>query len=498
MMNMSSRTLDFMALLAGIGLAFAFSPFDYSLLALFALVLLFVSWENANPRRAFWRGYLFGLGIFGIGVSWVFVSVYFYGGANLIGSGLLTIFFVLVWACFPALTGYLAALLKSKHSLVNLLIIPLVWVLVENIRGYWLLNGFPWLQIAYSQLDSPLAGFGPIFGVYGMGFVLALSAAVIAYVLRHKAHQVSLTVLIAGFWLAGYFLKQVEWTLPIAAPIKVALIQGNISQDQKWVADNRLNTLLKYKQLTQENLDAQVIVWPETAIPAFLSQVDDFFLTPLEEEVKKHHVDLIVSLPMQGTKEDEIYNGVLSLGHTRAVYKKNHLLPFGEYLPLQPLSGWVLQVLGIHLGDFTAGGDDQPLLQAGGYRFVTSICYEDAFAGEAIRHIADAAYLVNVTNDGWFGDSLEPHQHMQIARMRALETGRYLLRATNTGITGIVDPKGQIIKQAPTFTTSVLKGEIKPMTGMTPYARIGDQIVLSVLVIMLLGLLAYDRIVKPR
>lgn len=488
MIRLSRFNYDYLSPVAGILLALAFAPLAWSYLAIIALILLFFVWEEVSPGKAAWRGFLFGLGLFGSGVSWVFVSVYFFGGANIVGSGLLTLFFVIVWACFPALTGYLTIVFKVKsqqYHYLNVFIIPAIWMLIENFRGYWLLNGFPWFQLAYSQVDSLLSGYVPLLGVYGTGYLLAFSAAFAVYIIKNISHRKLLLLLLLLLWVVGGFLARIQWTHTLASPFNVALVQGNIAQDQKWVGENRLKTLLKYKQLTQENWDAKVIVWPETSIPAFLDQVDAFFLTPLEEEARKHQTDLVVSLPIAGAAEGEIYNGVLTLGQARGVYRKNHLLPFGEYLPLQPLSGWVLKLLGVHLGNFSAGGADQPLLRAGGYKFATSICYEDVFGGEVAHASEDAAYLVNVTNDAWFGNSLEPHQHMQMARMRALETGRYMLRVTNTGVTAIVGPDGKIIKQAPLFEAVVLKGEVTPMAGATPYASIGDTPILGGILLLL-------------
>lgn len=474
---------------AGILLALAFAPFDVGYLAVIALGLLFWSWQDVTAGQAAWRGYLFGLGLFGFGASWVYISVHDFGGADALGSGLLTAFFVAFWALFPALVGYLNRKIQNEQCpACNMFSAPLLWIIVENIRGYWLLNGFPWLQIAYAQIDTPLGGYIPILGVYGTGFLVALSAALLVFALKRHYKPLGLLAVLVGIWIGGGFLKTVIWTHPLGDAFQVSLIQGNIPQDQKWRPENKLDTLQKYKDLTEAHWDSKVIIWPESSIPAYLSQVDEFYVTPMAALAKEHGTDLIVSLPIQESATDDAYNAVLSLGQPRMTYKKNHLLPFGEYLPLQPLSGWVLDLLGVRLGSFTPGGAQQPLLKAGGYAFSTSICYEDAFGGEAIQAMPEAAYLVNVTNDAWFGNSLEPHQHMQIARLRALETGRYLLRATNTGVTAIVDARGKIVAQAPLFETAVLTGKVTPMTGLTPYARIGDKVIMGVLTGLLLGL----------
>jgi apolipoprotein N-acyltransferase len=484
---------------AGVLLTLAFAPFDYSYLAIVSLAIVFLSWLQSSPFRAALRGYLFGLGLFGSGISWVFISIHYYGGAPAIGAILLTVLTVCFWAIFPALTGYLSIKIAGQKNLKKLVwVIPFIWVLVEYFRGYWVLNGFPWLQIAYTQLEMPLKGFVPIVGVYGTGFLLALTVSfLVAGFVKQLKYRYSL-IFILLLWGTGTYLETVKWTEPIGKSINVALIQGNITQDQKWLAKNRIKILLSYQQMTIENWDSDVIIWPETAIPAYLSQVKEFYLDPLSMTAKESNTDLIVSLPVWGAKENEYYNSVLSLGSHEGRYNKRHLLPFGEYLPLQPLSGYILDLLNIPLGNFTAGKAHQKLLMAGGHPFSTSICYEDAFGDEAIRDLPDAAFLVNVTNDAWFGGSIELQQHMQIAQMRALETGRYMLRTTNTGVTAIVAPDGSIVKKAPLFKQTVLKGKIYPMGGMTPYAELGDRLIILILLFCLSGLIIYFKFSKAK
>ena len=490
----SNNYWDLLAATAGILFTLAFAPFDYAYLSLVALIILFASWQNITPGRAILRGYLFGLGSFGLGVSWVYISIHDFGGADSLSSGLLTGLFVGFLALFPALAGYLSVkILPVNRGLISMMIMPVVWLLIEYLRGYWVLNGFPWLQIAYSQLETPLAGYIPVAGVYGTGFLVALTASVIVFILQTKKHWLSLTTTLAVIWVTGSVLQTIKWTDAKGSPIRVSLIQGNITQDQKWLPENRLNTLQYYKTMTEAHWDSAVIVWPETSIPAYLSEVNEWFLLPLSNAAQEHNTDLIVSLPAHGNTEDEKYNTVMTLGKETGLYRKKHLLPFGEYLPWQPVSGFILNSLGVKLGNFKPGGIDQPLLKAGGYPFITSICYEDAFGSEGIRDLPDAAYLVNVTNDGWFGDSLEPHQHLQIARMRAMETGRFLLRSTNTGVTAVVSPDGKIISQAPLFKATVLTETITPMGGMTPYASSGDKPVILVQMILLFCMIIYDR-----
>ena len=494
-MTLSTAHWNGLTFLAGILFALSFAPFDYAYLALIALVILFLSCHACEqPRHAALRGFLFGLGLFGFGVTWVFYSIFLYGGANIYVSILMAFLFATFWALFPAVTLYIStkiATLMDRRLLFT--VIPLIWLLIEYFRGFWLLNGFPWFQVAYSQLDSAYAGYVPIIGVYGTGFLILITVSIISHMVVAKQALIVNTAIIFVLLVTGYGLKHIQWTNPIGDPIKITMIQGNVRQDQKWLPENFTKTLLKYQQITYDHWDSDVIIWPETAIPAYLHQVETPFLAPLAMKARINNTDLIVSAAAKSADGKETYNTVVTLGGVRGQYRKNHLLPFGEYLPLQPFSGWVLELIGVQLGHFTPGGDQQPLLKAGGYAFSTTICYEDAFSSAVIPSLPEAAYLVNVTNDAWFWKSLEPHQHMQIARMRALESGRYLARATNTGVTGFVAPNGKVIKQAPLFEVSAITQMVTPMGGMTPYAHLNDELILAALFLLILVLSLYVK-----
>ena len=300
-------------------------------------------------------------------------------------------------------------------------------------------------------------------------------------------------VLALAIWGNGYMFGQVQWTKPLGDALTASLIQGNIAQEAKWNRDNLLPTLELYSSLTQQNWDSDIIIWPETAVPAFMHQVDDALLTPLQDEAIKHNSGLLMGLPVWQQEGERYYNALLSLDGERDLYYKRHLVPFGEFMPLKALIGPVLAWIEIPMSDFSAGESEQPIIQLGGRPVGVSICYEDAFGEETIEALPEAQYLVNVSNDAWFGDSLAMPQHLEIARMRALETGRYLLRATNTGISALIDEKGRVKARSPRFKQHILTGDFQPMQGSTPYVRTGNLLLIGTLILVLFLMLFFCR-----
>jgi apolipoprotein N-acyltransferase len=467
--------------LAGFALTLSFAPYQQAYLAPLALAAFYVLCRRRTWQQAAFTGFGFGFAMFGFGVWYAYISIHDNGGGDVVSSILLTVVLAGFMALFLSLSGAALAWASKRTSpVLRALWGALLWVLIEWLRGYWVLNGFPWLQIGYSQLGLPLSGFTPILGVYGVGFLLAACTFMLVELwLARPQRWIALApaFAVAVLWAGGFYLNQYHsWTEPQGAPIRVTLLQGNIGQTEKWREDQRFATLQRYFEMSEQHWqDSDVIIWPETAIPAFYHQIDEHFLQPLGRRAAEYGVEIVAGVPYIESGKD-YYNSVVVLGASGAqrLYHKHHLLPFGEYLPLQPLSGWVLDKLQIPLGDFAAGAIDQPLLQAGGQSFVTTICYEDVFGQQVAAQAAQAGYLVNVTNDAWFGDSSQPYQHMQMAQMRALETGRYLARATNTGLTGFVDARGRLFAQLPLFTQDSLTATIQPMQGLTPYMRLGD------------------------
>lgn len=459
----------------------AFAPFGIGLLLLPLLALMIHLWRHApGPRDCLWTGYAFGLGLMGFGVFWLRISIAQFGGVTPPLAVAVTLLFALLMALFFGLAGWLAGRLRGRSDVLwLLLVVPAVWTLVEWLRG-WFLTGFPWLSLGYSQIDLPLAGYAPVLGVYGLGLLLVGSAGLVL-MWRRPAAWFALLVL----WGGGLGLQQVQWSRPAAAPLTVSLLQANIPQAQKWRYSVRRPTLELYLAMTAEVPGSELVIWPETAVPAFVSEVEDSLLAPLHAQLSAQGRDVLLGI-VDGERDGAYFNAMLSLGVSgRDVYHKRHLVPFGEYLPLDHLTRPVLDWLEIPMSDFTAGGDAPPLITLAGQPVGVDICYEDAYAAEILRALPEATLLVNASNDAWFGDSLAPHQHLEIARMRSLETARYLLRATNTGISAIIDPRGRLRATSPQFQRAVLTGRVEPLRGATPFVSWGNYGVVTLALLML-------------
>ena len=486
-------------LLAGALAVAGFAPFGLWPLPVLSLAYLF--WQlsrTSSVRTGFLAGFAWGLGFFLAGVSWVFVSLWVYGGMPAWLAGLATFLFCAFLALFPATVGALQARWRIAPVLRILLLLPLAWSVTEWVRG-WIFTGFPWLAIGYSQVpDGPLAGYAPLFGVHGVSFVLALGAGLLAWAAAARgplAPRVWAAAAIMALGVGGQALRSIQWTTPDGAPTTVALLQGNIPQDMKWQPERTRATLEAYARMAAAS-PARLIVLPETALPLFESELPAAYRDELIALGRRNGGDVLAGLPT-GSLDGAYYNSVVSFGSAPGQrYSKVHLVPFGEYIPLKAVWGWVIEVLHIPLSDFARGAIDQRPLAIGGQRVAADICYEDAFGEEIIRPLPEASVLVNVSNLAWFGDSLAPWQHAQMSQMRALETGRMMLRATNTGLTAIIDAKGRMLAHLPPFTAGSLTGEIQGYAGSTPYVRWGNAPVLAlwgILGIVLLAATLYPR-----
>ena len=463
---------NLLAVLVGALCVFGFAPFGQFWLPVLALASLFALWQRADtPRLAAQRGFAFGLGLFCGGVSWIYVSLHDFGEMPMLLAAGATLAFSAFLALFTAGAGYLQARFPLSATLRTRWVMPVAWVGIEWLRGM-IMTGFPWLTLGYAQSDSPLAGYAPLLGVYGVSLLAAISAAVLVHAWHTRRYAVNALLLLA-IWGGGAALREVVWTQPAGNPFSVALMQGNISQDRKFREDMRDETLHQYADAVFAS-SAQLMVLPESAFPMFRSEVPRRLVELLRDHARHNGGDVIIG----AFDEDRLgyYNSVFSLGTaSEQSYHKQHLVVFGEFIPLRPVFGWLInEVLHIPMGDLMRGRDDQPPLSVAGQRVAVSICYEDVFGEEIIRALPAATVLVNVTNDGWFGHSPAAAQHNQMAQFRAMETGRMMLRATNTGMTSIIGANGQILQQLPPHQIGTLTGMAQGYQGTTPYIRWGN------------------------
>ena len=468
------RFARLVALLAGAALVMAFSPVDFFPLAVLAPALLIHLWLcAARARDAAWIGFAFGMGLFIAGVSWIYVSLSMFGGMPAPVAAFATLAFCAWLALLPAAVGYLQHRLPASEAMRAVLVIPALWMLFEWLRG-WYFTGFPWLTLGYAATDTPLAGYAAVCGVYGVS-LLGMICAGLARQAVCGPYRVAAGAALIGVLAAGDLLHRVEWTQPHGAPLSVSLLQGNVSQQIKFDPQRYATTLATYARLAAASR-AKLIVLPETALPRFVDNIDPDYLAGLESIAKRNGGDILVGVPYRSDPRT-YFNSAISLGASpRQIYSKSHLVPFGEFVP--PGFGWIVAWLRIPLSDFSRGDAAQKPLAIAGQKIAVNICYEDAFGEEIIGPLPEATLLANVSNVAWFGDSLAPGQHLQIARMRTLETGRAMIAATNTGVTAAIDRGGRVLASLPQFVEGRLDIEVRGYQGATPYTRFGNGLAL--------------------
>lgn len=467
------------------------------------------------PRAAFRLGVAYGAGLFGVGIFWLWNSLYTIGQAPLPLAFLVLAALVAIMAAYHGFALWLVVRLAPVVGPWRwFVVLPAAFVMVEWLRG-WVLSGFPWFSLGYAQVDSPLAVLAPVLGVHGLSFAVLLAAGLLRAAWawwrtpaaergvrhRHAPHIAAGAVALAVMLLS--LLPQDRWTVPAGAPLRVALVQGNIAQDLKWRPEQVLPTLLRYRELTRGIGDADLVVWPEAALPILWHEVPPEYL---DEVVGKGMPPLVMGIlvhAMEGpaSEGDRWYNAVVAVSAPPGsdatlpapatappqFYYKRRLVPFAEFFPVP---GWVrewLKLMSLPYSDFDRGPVGQAPLAVAGTLLGISVCFEDAFPDAMMDALPAAKLLVNVSNDAWFGDSIGPHQHLQIARLRAIEAGRPLLRVTSTGITAVIDARGAVVARLPQFEAGVLRAEVQPLAGLTPFARFREW----PLVLLLGGLLVW-------
>lgn len=477
----------------------AFAPFGWWLLApLLLLPLLYVCLTVA-PRDAAVHGFWYGFGFYLTGIYWIYISVHVFGNAAPWIALLLMIGLALIMAGFVALAAWLTSRLSQGEPWLLVLVGPAAWVLCEWIRG-WVLTGFPWMGLGYGQIDSPLAGWAPVLGIYGVSFmVVASTAAIIAALLAPTARgrMVAIATVIVP-WVLGGMLLFVDWTEPAGKAVRASIVQAGVSQDKKWERDQLRPIMEYYHRATLSVADSEIVLWPEVAIPALNDQVESF-IARVEMDARAAGQTVmfgILERSYERSVEGRIYNSVMLIGtDERQRYRKRHLVPFGEYFPVPPSVREWMKMQNLPYSDLSKGEAAQPLLTAAdGTQFGVAICYEDAYGAEQLYALPDAGILINVSNDAWFGDSIAPHQHLEIARMRSLEFGRPAIRSTNTGISAFIAADGELLQTGKQFEPELMTANVTPHRGMTPYASVGNWFIIGLCLVVLGFFRVRDRV----
>ncbi|OUR95220.1 apolipoprotein N-acyltransferase [Gammaproteobacteria bacterium 42_54_T18] len=460
------------SLLAGCLFALGFAPLGLWPITLVSVALFIMLLNDQTPRSAAIRGWLYGLGLYGVGVSWVFVSIHYHGHT----PAPLAIIMTFIFAGGLALLFGMQAWLYQKIGLqrFGILTFASLWVLFEWIK-IELLSGFPWLFMGYAFIDAPLKGFAPIVGVLGISW-LAIASSHMAFIGTQQPTKRMMAILpLALIWGGGLFLNGIEWTrVSLKNPLNVSLVQGNIPQEKKWDPLERDSIINTYLTLSESEWEQDVILWPEAAYPIFYNEAQEV-IAPLDLKGRATNTAIISGIPSWevGKKDYRYYNSIFVVGDGKGMYHKQKLVPFGEFIPFENLIRGTMPFFDLPLSSFSRGQYNQSNLQAKGFSFAPFICYEVIYP-ELVRRLGkDADFLLTVSNDAWFGKSWGPDQHLEMVRMRSLELGKYMLRGTNTGITAIINHQGDTIATIPQFEEGVLRGQILQTKGSTPYSQVG-------------------------
>jgi apolipoprotein N-acyltransferase len=478
----------FVFFLTGALLMLSFEPVGWYPLAPVLMLPILFAFHQLEPRQAARLGFAFGAGLFLTGTYWLYVSIHVFGQAPLILALLLMIGLVIIMAFYYAATGWLIARFSGGNNVRFLIVAPAAWVFIEWVRG-WFMSGFPWMTLGYSQTDSPLAGFAPLVGIFGVSLLLMISTSAVLAALMSAGKRRLVFVAIAALpWVSGTVLRTVDWTEVAGPAVRTTIVQGGVSQDRKWLREQFRETLELYRSSLREHGQSDLVIWPEVAIPAVLDQVEDY-VSMLQSDIAARKTTLLFGILERDDARENVYNSVIAIdGQNQQVYRKRHLVPFGEYFPGPGFVREWMRMMNLPYSDISAGEDEQALLRMpDGNLLSVAICYEDAYAAEQLYALPDAGILINVSNDAWFGDSIAPHQHLQIAQMRALEAGRYVVRATNNGISAFIAPDGSILETGPQFELLTLTYDVPPRAGLTPYARAGNWPVITLAFLVLAG-----------
>jgi apolipoprotein N-acyltransferase len=458
------------------GLApFSFSPVNLWILGILSVSVLYGLLQNISSRQAAWLGWAFGVGFFGVGISWIYVSIKVYGNVSALIAGALIGLFVAALALLFSLQCWIYQ--RFGNRTYPALCFAGLWVLFEWLRA-WFLTGFPWLYLGYAHIDTVLAGVAPIFGVFGISFIVVLTGC--NFLQQYNAYRNTgdffknrqLNVSLLCLWLIPMGLNTLNWVeaLPDQS-ISVSLVQANIDQDLKFNNSSLQEILAAYETLSEPLWEGDLVVWPETAIPLLYQQAGDL-LENYAEKAREYNSTLVTGIFFQ--EDDRTFNSITSLGNGEGIYHKQKMVPFGEYQPFESILAAVFQLFDLPMSTLKRGPSNQPMLKASNLSLAPYICYEVVFPDFVRKNSINADFLLTISNDTWFGASFGPLQHLQMAAMRALENGKYMVRATNNGVSAIINEKGQILSRTEQFEVAVLTDEVKIFSGRTPFSRWGS------------------------
>lgn len=483
--------LILIVLMAGMIFSLALAPYHLWLMAILSPMVLYALLVSTDsPMRAFWLGEAYGFGVWVVGAFWLYTSIHEYGSVPAVLAFIMIVLMALVMGLFHAIMAWAFVFFMGRQPMA----FAGLWVVQEWCKT-WVLTGFPWLFVGYAFTEVQwIASLAPVIGVFGLSFVAVLIAAAIVEVFRAK---ISFLIIACIPMVCGAVLYYVNpsWTSPTGDKLSVSLVQGNIPQDLKWLTEYRFETLQIYAQLSTSEWGQDVVVWPEASIPMFQDEAAEFIWL-VAEQARRSGSTWVTGIPYRDHASfnpaiheyEPMYNSVLALGDdSGGLYKKQRLVPFGEYVPMSGLFNILPNLANMQdVMSFSRGEVGQDPLKIKGKSMGAAICYEVAYPNTTRLNAINTDFLLTISNDAWFGTSAGPRQHLQMVQMRSLETGRWFIRATNTGVTAFIDNKGHIVAQAPSFTKTVLRHEVPSYTGRTPYMIMGNVPILLLSILLLL------------
>ncbi len=480
--------------IAGCLYPLGFAPIAMPGLTILSLAFLYYH-LNVSSDAPFKKGFTYGFGKYSLGVSWIYMPINNLAHLPVIISIILTIFFIVYLSLFEGLATLIFSRIRKKNAYyLNMFYFAAIETLIEISRSI-LLTGFPWLILGYISTTIPLKFLAPIVGSFGLSFIIYSLASILASAILNVKKQYHYYITFIGVFLFSGLFSYIHWTKPTDESLKVSLIQGNINHLEKWSARYFEKLFDTYQKLTSVSWGSDLIVWPETALPLPNTDLVDL-LNYLESNVKTHNAYLALGMPYEH-KVDMYTNAMMILGDKkRQLYEKEHLVPFGEYQPLTFLNP-IIKYLGIPFPNMQPGSIHQHNLKIHHFSIAPLICYEVAFSEILRRHLPGANLLMTISDDSWYDHSWLKSQHLQIAQMRSLESGRMQLFETNDGISAIINAQGDLISSTKDNTNTVLQGVVHPFEGITPWVLIGDKGVSIVIFLLLFCIFFYEKYQKP-